>query len=65
MQEPSYLDKNHPRINMVYNGIDSNNNFSIQRFSHLDIPTKYQYLIDIAILIPTGTRFFETIIDVD
>jgi len=36
----------------------------IQRFSHLDIPTKYQYLADIAILIPTG-RFFDIVIDVD
>ena len=36
----------------------------IQRFSHLDIPTKYQYLTGVTILIPTG-RFFDTIIDVD
>ena len=37
----------------------------IQRFSHLDIPTKYyDYLTDITILIKTG-RFVGTIVDVD
>jgi hypothetical protein len=35
-----------------------------KRFSHLDISTKYQYLIRITILLPTS-RFFDTIIDVD
>jgi hypothetical protein len=54
---------NHPSINMVWNGINPNNNSGIQRFSHLDIPTKYQCLIGITILIPTG-RFFDSIIDV-
>ena len=32
----------HPSINMIQNNIDSNNNSGMQRFSHLDIPTKYQ-----------------------
>ena len=35
--------QNRPSINMAYNGIDSNNYLGLQRFSHLDIPTKYQY----------------------
>jgi hypothetical protein len=48
---------------MVYNGIDPNY-LGLQRFSHLDIPTKYQYRSGITILIPLG-RFFDTIIDVD
>ena len=33
----------------------------MQRFSHLDVPTKYQYLIDIIVVIPIG-RLFDTII---
>ena len=49
---------------MVYNDIESNNNLGIQRFSHFDIPSKYQYLTGITIGIPVG-RFFDTIIDVD
>lgn len=35
-------------------GIDQNKKSSIQRFSHLAIPTKYQYLIGNTILIVTG-----------
>ena len=49
---------------MLKNGIDPNNDSGIQRCSHFDTPTKYQYLTGITILIPMG-RFFHTIIDVD
>jgi hypothetical protein len=31
---------------MVSNDIDANNNLGMQRFSHLKIPTKYQYSTD-------------------
>ena len=48
----------------AYVGAHPNNNLGIQRFSHLDIPTKYQYLTGITILIPTD-GFFDTIIDYD
>jgi hypothetical protein len=34
----------HTNIKMVWNDIDPNNNSGMQRFSHLDISTKYQYL---------------------
>ena len=44
----------HFRINMFQNGIDPNNNTGVQRFSHLDIHTQYQYLIGATILISTG-----------
>jgi len=37
--------------------LNPNNNSGIQKFSHLYIPTKFQYLTDITILIPAG-RFF-------
>ena len=38
---------------MIENGIDPNNNWGIQRFSHLEIPTtKYQYLVGITIWYP-------------
>ena len=57
------LMKNRSSINMVWNGIDPNSNSGIQRFSHLEAPTEYQYLTGITKLIPTG-RFFDTIIDV-
>ena len=36
----------------------------MERFSHLEIPTKHQYLTAITILIRMG-RFFDTIIDVN
>ena len=49
----------HHSINMVLTSIDH-----VQRFSHLDIPTKYHYLTSIKILIATS-KFFDTIIDVD
>ena len=42
--------------------VDPNNNSDIQRFSHLDISIKYQYLTSIIILIPTS-RCFDTIVD--
>ena len=45
---------------MVWNNIDSNKHLGIQRFSHLDIRTKYQYLTGATILIPMS-RFFGTI----
>ena len=48
---------------MVQNVIDPNNNSVIQRFSHLEIPTKYQYSAGIIFLIFTG-RVFDAIIDV-
>ena len=32
---------------MAPNGTDPNNNSAIETFSHLDIPTKYQYLIGV------------------
>jgi hypothetical protein len=35
----------------------------MQRFSHLDIRTKYQYLTGITTVIPIG-RLFDTIINV-
>ena len=59
----SYLDKNCPSISMFCNGIDPNTNSGIQRFLHLQIPTKYQYLSGITIFIPM-VRLFDTIIDV-
>ena len=46
---------------MFWNDIDSNKHLGIQRFSHLDICTKYQYLTGVTILIPMS-RFFGTII---
>ena len=55
MQKPSYLG--------VSNDVDPNNNLGIQRFSHLEIPTKYQYLTDFTNLVPVG-RLFDSIIDV-
>ena len=55
--------QNHSSINMVWNGIDPNSNSGIQRISHLEAPTEYQYLTGITNLIPTG-RFFDTISDV-
>ena len=64
MQEPSYLGKIAPDIKMVLNGIDPNTNSGTQRFSHLDIPTKYQYLTGSTILIPKGT-FVDSIVDVN
>ena len=42
-----YNQKNNPSINPT-------NAFDIQRFSHLDVPTKYQHVSGITILIPMG-----------
>jgi hypothetical protein len=64
MQEPSYLGTIAPDIEMVLSGIDPNTNSGTQRFSHLDIPTKYQYLTAITISIPKG-RFIDSIVDVN
>ena len=61
VQEPSYLDKYHYGLDCYQ---PKHNYSGIQKISHFDIPTKYQYLIGITILVPTG-RFFNTIIDVD
>ena len=48
-----YNQMNNPSINPT-------NAFDIQRFSHLDVPTKYQHVSGITILIPMG-RFLITI----
>ena len=50
--------------NMVWNGLDPNNNSGVQKCSHLEVPTKYQCWIGITISMPTG-RSFDTIVDVD
>jgi hypothetical protein len=42
MQEPLYLGK---VSDMVRDGIDSNKKLGMQRFSNLDIPTKYAHLV--------------------
>ena len=58
MQEPSYLGE----IILVltwFKRIDLNNKSGTQRFSHLKIPTKYQYLTSIGILM-LANRFFDT-----
>ena len=55
---------NCPSITTFKKDIDPNNNSSLQRFSHLEIPTKYQYMICIIISVLMG-RFLYTIIDVD
>ena len=60
MKEPPYLGKSHPNTNMIWNGIDPNNNSGKQRFSHLDRPTKYQYLTRIPILIPMQSHMYPT-----
>ena len=52
-----------PWINMVWNGIDPNNNSGIQWCSHLDILTRNEYWLVLKNLIPMG-RFFDTILDV-
>ena len=44
---------NHPSINIVLNDTDPKNNSSLQRFSHFDIPTKYQNRTSFLILTPT------------
>ena len=37
--------QNHAGMNMVKNDVDPNNDLGFKIFSHLEIPTKYQYLI--------------------
>jgi hypothetical protein len=64
MQEPSYPSKSTLVSTWFLNGIDSGNNSGVQRVSHLEVPTKYQYLNSITNSIPTG-GFFDTIVDVD
>ena len=64
MHEPSYLGKSALGINMLKNCIDPNHNSGTQRFSHLNIPTKYQYLTGVTNLIPMG-RLFDAVIDGD
>ena len=49
---------------MIETGVDPSANSGVQRFFHLDIPTKYQYLCGIIVLIPMG-RFFDIITDFD
>ena len=51
-------------FDIIQNGIDPNNNSSIERFSHLDMPIKNTYLTGITVFIPTH-GFFDTIVDVD
>ena len=50
---PCIPKNNHPSINMVLNDTNPENNSSLQRFSHLDIPTKYQNRTSFLILTPT------------
>ena len=64
VQESSHLGKTGDMSIWSRNGLDPNSNSGIPRFSHIDIPTTYQYLIGITILIPTG-RFLDTIIGGD
>ena len=53
-----------PSFNMFWNVIDQHNYLGIGRFSHLDIPIKYQNLTGITNMISIGS-FFDTIIGVD
>ena len=39
--------------------------WAFKTFSHLKIPTKYQYLIDITIFVSVENIFFDTNMDVD
>lgn len=54
--------QNHPWYQYGLEGIGSNNKSGKQRFSHLEIHTKYQYLIGMTNLILMN-RFFDTHID--
>ena len=40
--KPLYLSQNHPNMNMIQYGINSNNNSCILSVSHVGMPTKYQ-----------------------
>lgn len=61
MQKPSYLGKVTLISISFENGIDSNKNSDIQKFDHLDILTKYEYLFETHCM----GGFFDAIIDVD
>ena len=62
----SHTWENHPSTNTSSKtGINPNNNFGIKICFHLDICTKYQYLIGIIILISTGIYSFIPFVDVD
>jgi hypothetical protein len=47
---------------MFCNGVDPNINAGIQRFFHLQIPTKYQYLTGITMVFIPMVGFFDTIL---
>lgn len=51
-------------IIVVQNNLDPNTKSHVQRFSHFEIPIKYQYFIDIKISIPIA-KLFDINIDVD
>lgn len=40
-----------PTVNMIHNGFDPNNNYGTQSSSHFHVPTEYQYLMVVIILI--------------
>lgn len=64
MQEPSYLDEF--SLVSIWFGIVLTQILTwVYKDSHLHIPIKYQDLTDIKMLIPTSTKFFETIDDVE
>ena len=66
MQERPQLDKIVQVSNMLENenGFDLSNSSGIQSYSHLDIPTKYQYLTNATILIPMG-KLLDTTVDIE
>ena len=51
MQKPSYLG-NLILMSVIWNSLGPNNNLSLQRYCHFDIPTKYQYFIGNQFLCP-------------
>ena len=63
MQEPSYLGKV-ALISIWFRMVFTQTKTQVYKDSHLEIPTKYQYLTDVTTLIPSG-RSLDTIIDVD
>ena len=64
MQEPSHLSKIALSSTWFRMVLTINNDFGIQSSSHLEIPTMYQQLIDITILIPMSFFLDTIIIDV-
>ena len=54
MQAPSYLGKIALVSIWCYDGINPNNDLGMHRCSHLVIPTKYQYMNGITILVSFG-----------